>query len=50
MAPDASGKSSAYSTCRKHGVPYVKESVFTRPKKTVDVMIGRASMKRAAVG
>ena len=33
--------------CRKHGVPYVKESVFTRLRKTVDVMIGRASMKRS---
>jgi fatty acid desaturase len=32
--------------CEKHGVPYVQENVFTRVKKTVAVMIGRASMPR----
>ena len=31
--------------CEKHGVPYIKESVFWRLKKTVDIMVGNASMK-----
>lgn len=31
--------------CRKHGVPYIKESVFWRLKKTVDIMCGTTSMK-----
>lgn len=30
--------------CKKHGVPYVQESVFTRLRKTVEVMTGQASM------
>ncbi len=28
------------------GVPYVQESVWTRLKKTADVMVGRTSMPR----
>lgn len=31
--------------CRRHGVPYVKESVFLRLKKTVDIMVGNTSMR-----
>jgi fatty acid desaturase len=31
--------------CRKHNVPYIKENVFRRLKKTVDIMCGSASMK-----
>jgi len=31
--------------CRKHGVPYVQENVFVRLKKTIDVMVGNASMR-----
>lgn len=31
--------------CAKHGVPYVKESVFIRLKKTVDIMTGVSSMR-----
>jgi fatty acid desaturase len=31
--------------CEKHGVPYVKENVFWRVKKTVDIMVGTSSMK-----
>jgi fatty acid desaturase len=31
--------------CEKHGVPYVKENVFLRVKKTVDIMVGTSSMK-----
>jgi len=30
--------------CERHGIPYVQESVFTRVKKTVAVMIGSATM------
>jgi fatty acid desaturase len=33
--------------CEKHGVPYVQESVWTRAKKTIDVMVGKASMIRS---
>ena len=32
--------------CAKHGVPYVKHSVFWRLKKTVDIMTGATSMRR----
>lgn len=32
--------------CAKHGVPYVKENVFIRLKKTIDIMVGNSSMKR----
>jgi hypothetical protein len=32
--------------CAKHGVPYVQESVFERLRKTVDIMIGRTTMRR----
>ena len=38
------------SICAKHGVPYVQESVFTRLGKTLDVMVGKTSMKRAYLG
>jgi len=31
--------------CAKHGVPYVQESVWWRLKKTVDIMVGKASMR-----
>ena len=31
--------------CRKHGVPYVKQNVFWRLKKTVDIMVGQSSMR-----
>lgn len=31
--------------CAKHGVPYIKENVFIRLKKTVDIMVGNSSMK-----
>lgn len=33
------------SICKKHGIPYVKENVFIRLKKTVDIMTGTSSMK-----
>lgn len=31
--------------CDRHGVPYIKENVFWRVKKTVDIMVGSSSMK-----
>lgn len=31
--------------CKKYGVPYVKESVFERLRKTVDIMVGKSSMR-----
>jgi fatty acid desaturase len=31
--------------CEKHNVPYIKENVFWRVKKTVDIMVGTSSMK-----
>jgi fatty acid desaturase len=31
--------------CDRHGVPYIKENVFWRVKKTVDIMVGNTSMK-----
>lgn len=31
--------------CRRHGVPYIKENVFWRLKKTVDIMVGNTSMR-----
>lgn len=38
------------AVCEKHGVPYVQESTWTRLGKLVDVMTGRASMRRLGVG
>lgn len=32
--------------CEKYGVPYVQESVFERLRKTVDIMIGKSTMRR----
>merc|ERR1712157_329932 len=31
--------------CQKHGVPYVQESVWVRLQKTIDIMIGKTSMR-----
>lgn len=31
--------------CERHGVPYIKQNVFWRVKKTVDIMVGNNSMK-----
>ena len=33
--------------CERYGVPYVQESVFTRLRKTLAVMLGDADMLRA---
>lgn len=32
--------------CEKHGIPYVQESVWTRARKMVDVVVGLRSMRR----
>ena len=32
--------------CKKHKIPYVQQNVFSRLWKTVDIMIGKTSMKR----
>eukprot|EP00569_Conticribra_weissflogii_P007510 CAMPEP_0171345534 /NCGR_PEP_ID=MMETSP0878-20121228/21847_1 /TAXON_ID=67004 /ORGANISM="Thalassiosira weissflogii, Strain CCMP1336" /LENGTH=436 /DNA_ID=CAMNT_0011848969 /DNA_START=90 /DNA_END=1400 /DNA_ORIENTATION=- len=31
--------------CDKHGVPYVQENVFERTRKTIDIMVGKKSMR-----
>lgn len=31
--------------CESHGVPYVQESVFERLRKTVDIMVGKSTMR-----
>jgi hypothetical protein len=31
--------------CEKYGVPYVQESVFKRLRKTVDIMVGKTTMR-----
>lgn len=31
--------------CDRHGVPYVKQNVFKRLKKTVDIMVGKTNMR-----
>ena len=36
--------------CERHGVPYTRESVFVRLRKTVDVMVGLSSMRRFPEG
>jgi len=32
--------------CEKHNIPYIQESVFTRLRKTLDIMVGKTSMLR----
>ena len=32
--------------CAKHGVPYTQDSVWTRLQRTLDIMVGTASMRR----
>merc|ERR1719223_326721 len=31
--------------CAKYGVPYIQENVWTRVRKTIDIMVGNTSMK-----
>lgn len=35
--------------CEKHGVPYLQESVWTRLRKTIDIMVGETSMQRTTL-
>ncbi len=35
------------AVCEKHNIPYIQESVFTRLRKTLDVMVGKTSMLRS---
>lgn len=32
--------------CEKYGVPYIQQNVFTRLLRTVEIMVGKNSMKR----
>ncbi len=34
--------------CAKYGIPYVQESLWTRLRKTADIMVGKTSMPRQA--
>ncbi len=34
--------------CEKYGIPYVQESVWTRARKMVDIVVGKSSMRRIA--
>ena len=36
------------SICEKYGIPYIKENVFYRTKKLLDVMVGKAHMQPMA--
>ncbi|MBC7172862.1 MAG: fatty acid desaturase, partial [Polyangiaceae bacterium] len=40
-------KADVQRICEAHGVPYVQESVWKRLARTLDIMVGRTSMKRA---
>mmetsp|Transcript_36089 Transcript_36089/g.57923 ORF Transcript_36089/g.57923 Transcript_36089/m.57923 type:complete len:474 (+) Transcript_36089:153-1574(+) len=31
--------------CKKHNVPYIKENVFERTRKTIDIMVGNTNMR-----
>jgi len=50
--PDASLAQYQYAqpkvveVCKKHGIPYIQESVFKRLFKAIDIMVGRTSMLR----
>jgi hypothetical protein len=32
--------------CEKHGVPYIQENVFERTRKTIDIMVGKTTMRK----
>ena len=32
--------------CEKYGIPYVQESVWTRARKMVDIVVGKSTMRR----
>ncbi len=35
--------------CQKYGVPYIKENVFKRMMKTLNIMVGQSSMREFPV-
>ena len=39
------GQPELKAICDKHGVPYIQESVWTRLKKTTDIMVGKADQR-----
>eukprot|EP00469_Lotharella_globosa_P007886 CAMPEP_0167781110 /NCGR_PEP_ID=MMETSP0111_2-20121227/5744_1 /TAXON_ID=91324 /ORGANISM="Lotharella globosa, Strain CCCM811" /LENGTH=434 /DNA_ID=CAMNT_0007671723 /DNA_START=78 /DNA_END=1382 /DNA_ORIENTATION=- len=39
------GQKGVEAICKKHGVPYIKENVFERTRKTLDIMTGAESMR-----
>jgi len=43
------GQPELKAICERHGVPYVQENVFVRLKKTLDIAMGRATMRRYPV-
>ena len=36
--------------CAKYKIPYIRQNVFWRLKKTVDIMVGNTSMRRFPEG
>ena len=36
--------------CEKHGIPYVQQSVWTRARKMVDVIVGKTKMRKLVQG
>jgi fatty acid desaturase len=32
--------------CEKHGIPYVQENVFERTRKTIEIMVGKTTMRK----
>lgn len=40
------GQPELKAICERHGVPYVQENVFLRLKKTMDIAMGRRSMRK----
>merc|ERR1712100_609352 len=36
----------AQAICEKHGIPYIKQNVFWRLKKLVDIMVGNTQMRK----
>lgn len=44
------GQPELKAICEKYKVPYVQENVFTRLRKTVDIMVGKADMREFDAG
>jgi fatty acid desaturase len=37
-----------FALCQKYGIPYVQQSVWTRGRKMMDIVVGKKSMRRLA--